>query len=91
MLKPQLTCKTFHIDETVIFEGNWTSEHIYFNAPGFVLSRMKVPSEDRVKQQRRMEKILPVFALKAVMYKNPCLFSERTSGGKQLWAGTCKM
>lgn len=39
---------------------------------------MKVPSEQGVKQQRRLEKILPVFALKAVMYKNPHLFSEGT-------------
>lgn len=39
---------------------------------------MKVPSDEGVKQQRRLEKTLPVFALKAVMYKNPRLFSEGT-------------
>lgn len=42
---------------------------------------MKVPREQGVKQQRRLEKILPVFALKAVMYKNPHLFSEGTLEG----------
>lgn len=59
---------------------------------------MKVPGEEsetagKVEEGmcRRLEKILPVFALKALMYKNPCLFLEGASGGKQLWARTCKM
>lgn len=88
LLKLQLTCKTFGIDVNIISEGNWTNEHIYFNAPGLVLSRMKMPSEEGVKQQRRLEKILPVFALKAVMQiKLICFQKEpwrKTTAGKNV-------
>lgn len=97
-LKLYLTWKAFGIDKTVMSEGNWFHGCTYSNCPGFVLSRTRVPSEDseaagEVEKRpcRRLKKILPVFALKALMYKNPCLFLQEVSGGKQLWARTCKM
>lgn len=48
-----MTYTTFGIYETVISEGNGITEYIYFNTPGFLLARMKVPSEERVKQQAK--------------------------------------